>query len=229
MPAPCCHAHPASPHLNRQPLTLRVCCCCALRPSSLPSLPIPPIHANLSHSSHYVASEAAATVQRGKQAAHPSSKPKGRRPGSAAAGPSHAAADIDALPSHQRARKGAAKAKARAAAAEGDELDAEYRRAEAMRSSNLALLAEMRLWEEQDQEAEDAAAAGVVSRAGSVTCSVVVGFAGSERREGCSSCSAPLYSKAPAHHACPFSLASTMVCMCWRGCMWPVAACCLLI
>jgi hypothetical protein len=100
-------------------------------------------------------------VQRSKQATNPS-KPKGRRPGSAA-GPVHAAADIDALPSHHRGRKGSAKAKAKAAAASGDELDAEYRRAEAMRSSNLALLAEMRAWEAQDKEADEAAAAGLVS------------------------------------------------------------------
>jgi hypothetical protein len=42
-------------------------------------------------------------------------------------------------------------------------MDAEYRRAEAMRYSNMALLAEMRDWEKQDKEADDAAAAGVVS------------------------------------------------------------------
>jgi hypothetical protein len=108
------------------------------------------------------ASEAAAAVKRSNAAADPS-KPKGRRPGSAFAGPTHAAVDIDALPSHHRARKGAAKAKAKAAAAEGDALDAEYRRAEAMRYSNMALLAEMRVWEGQDKEADDAAAAGLVS------------------------------------------------------------------
>jgi hypothetical protein len=95
-------------------------------------------------------------VQRSKQPGN-ASKTKGRRPGSAAA------ADTDALPSHQRARKGAAKARAKAAAAEGDELDAEYRRAGAMMSSNLALLAEMRAWEAQEKEAEEAAAAGLVS------------------------------------------------------------------
>jgi hypothetical protein len=71
--------------------------------------------------------------------------------------------DADALPSHHRARKGAAKAKAKAAAAEGDKMDAEYRRAEAMMHSNMALLAEMQKWEKEDKEADDAAAAGLVS------------------------------------------------------------------
>lgn len=61
-------------------------------------------------------------------------------------------------------KRGAQKQRKAAAAAKGDELDAELRRAEAVRFSKAALLAEMRGWEEEDTEGEAAAAAGLVSR-----------------------------------------------------------------